>query len=298
MSFVLVAPEALESASSGLSTVGSAVRAAYAAAASSTTGVLPAAGDEVSLGIASLFSRHGQAFQSLSSRAAEFHAQFVQMLGSASGAYTSAEAANVSPLQIVEQDVLGVINAPVEALTGGQYILIGNGADGVAGGNGQNVLLWGHGGNGGTGAPGQPGGHGGNAMLIGTGGAGGAGGAGPPGAGGTAASGGVGGHGGNGGNGGAGGNGGILAGSGGAGGVGGLGGTGGAGLNGGGVTQGGGNGGAAGNGGNGGVGGQPLAPLGGHAGAMGNGGGGGTGGIGGNSTISGVTVTPMRPERR
>ena len=79
------------------------------------------------------------------------------MLGSASGAYTSAEAANVSPLQIVEQDVLGVINAPVEALTGGQYILIGNGADGVAGGNGQNVLLWGHGGNGGPAAPGGPG---------------------------------------------------------------------------------------------------------------------------------------------
>jgi PE family len=87
----------------------------------------------------------------LTSRAAEFHAQFVQVLGSASGAYASAEAANVSPLQIVEQDMLGVSNAPVGALTGGQYILIGKGADGVAGGNYSNGRGTATGGNGGIG---------------------------------------------------------------------------------------------------------------------------------------------------
>jgi len=45
--------------------------------------------------------------------------------------YAAAEAANASPLQTFEQGLLGVINAPTDALFGRP--LIGNGADGVAG---------------------------------------------------------------------------------------------------------------------------------------------------------------------
>ena len=81
--------------------------------------------------MASLFAGHGQAFQALSAQAAAFNAQFVRALNAAGGAYTAAEAANAAPLQTLEQDVLGPINAPFLALTGRP--LIGNGASGAPG---------------------------------------------------------------------------------------------------------------------------------------------------------------------
>jgi hypothetical protein len=68
--------------------------------------VLAAAGDEVSAAIAQIFSGHGQAFQSLSAQAAEFHSQFVHAVTGAGGAYVAAEAANVSPLQELQGLVL------------------------------------------------------------------------------------------------------------------------------------------------------------------------------------------------
>jgi hypothetical protein len=121
---------------------------------------------------------------------AAFHDQFVQTLSAAGGAYTAGEGANASPLQTVEQDVLGVINAPTNALLGRP--LIGNGTNGTAANphGGAGGLLIGNGGNGfsETTKPGVTGGAGGAAGLFGTGGIGGAGGAG--------AGGGAGGHGG------------------------------------------------------------------------------------------------------
>src|ERR1700741_2392476 len=118
MSFVIAAPEFLASAATDLANIGSTLGAANAAAATQTTGVPAAAEDEVSAAIAALFSAHGQGFQALSAQAAAFHAQFVQALSGAEGAYTAAEAANASPLQAlaqplqtVWQDVRGVINA-------------------------------------------------------------------------------------------------------------------------------------------------------------------------------------------
>jgi hypothetical protein len=161
-SYVIAAPEALATASADLTGLGETIRAANAAAATSTTGLAAAAGDEVSAAIAGLFGNFGQEFQALSARTALFHAQFVQVLSSGAGAYASAEAANTSPLQTVEQDILGVINAPTDLVLGRP--LIGNGANGAAG-TGQagqaGGLLWGNGGNGGSGATGQTGGAGG-----------------------------------------------------------------------------------------------------------------------------------------
>ncbi len=78
--FLVAAPEALVTASADLSGIGEAIRAATAAAAPSTTGILAAAEDEVSAAIAAVFSSHGQAFQALSAQAAAFHDQFVQAL--------------------------------------------------------------------------------------------------------------------------------------------------------------------------------------------------------------------------
>src|SRR6516225_11878025 len=199
MSYVVAVPEFVASAASDLSNIGSAVTAAHAAAAAPTTGVMAAAGDEVSEAIASLFSGHVQAYQSSSAQAARFHGEFVRALSGAGAAYSLTEAANASPLQAVEQ----VINAPTNALLGIPLIGKGtNGAPGTGQPGGPGGILFGDGGDGGSGAPGQPGGKGGNAFLFGNGGRGGAGGVGTTGTAGNATSATNGGLGGNGGNGG------------------------------------------------------------------------------------------------
>ena len=61
MSYLVVAPEFLASAATDLSNIGSALSAANAAAP--MTGILPAAADEVSAGIAHLFSQHAAGYQ-------------------------------------------------------------------------------------------------------------------------------------------------------------------------------------------------------------------------------------------
>jgi PE family len=119
------------SAASDLSSIGSTIGAANAAAAHSTAAVLPAASDEVSAAVASLFAGHGQAYQQLSAEAAAFHSQFVQALNAAGGAYLGSEAASTSPLQAI----LDFINQPTEDLLGRP--LIGNGTNGAPG-TGQN----------------------------------------------------------------------------------------------------------------------------------------------------------------
>ncbi|MGB9223871.1 PE family protein, partial [Mycobacterium sp.] len=140
MSFVIAAPEMVASAASDLAGIGSMIGAANVASAASTTGVLAAAGDEVSAAIAAAFSAHGQGYQALGARAAAFHDQFVQALTAGAGSYASAEAANAAafaanPLQTLQQDLLNAINAPSLALTGRP--LIGNGVN-AAPGTGQN----------------------------------------------------------------------------------------------------------------------------------------------------------------
>jgi hypothetical protein len=55
MSFVFAAPEIVASAASDLNSLGSTIQAAHAAAAGPTTGIVAAAGDEVSAAIARLF---------------------------------------------------------------------------------------------------------------------------------------------------------------------------------------------------------------------------------------------------
>lgn len=59
MSYVLAAPEVFAAAASDVAGIGSSLSAANVAAAVSTTGVLTAAGDEVSAAIAALFSGPG-----------------------------------------------------------------------------------------------------------------------------------------------------------------------------------------------------------------------------------------------
>jgi PE family len=140
-SFLNIAPEALASASSDLGGIGEAIREATAAAAPSTTGIAPAALDEVSAAIARLFGGYGQQFQSLSAQSGLFHGQFVQLLSSGGSAYAGAEAANASPLSgllggsplsgLLGQAQGTAFTGPVQLLTGRP--LFGNGANGAAG---------------------------------------------------------------------------------------------------------------------------------------------------------------------
>ena len=107
-SLLFAAPESLASASADLSGIGEAIRAATASAVPSTTGIAPAAADEVSAAISGLFGTFGQDFHAVSAQSAVFHARFAQLLSSGGAAYAAAEAANASPLQTLEQDVLAV----------------------------------------------------------------------------------------------------------------------------------------------------------------------------------------------
>ncbi|SPM32009.1 PE domain-containing protein [Mycobacterium terramassiliense] len=110
MSYVIAAPEFVAAAATDLAGIGSSLGAAHAAAASRTTAVLAAAGDEVSGAIAALFSGHGQQFQALAARAAASYEQFVQALTTSAGSYASAEAANVVAVRAVGNGIAAGFN--------------------------------------------------------------------------------------------------------------------------------------------------------------------------------------------
>jgi len=99
MSLVTAAPELMTVAATDLANIGSTISAAHLVAATPTVAVIPAAADEVSSGIAHLFSQHAQDYQALAGQAAAFHEQFVQHLTSSAGSYASAEAASAKLLQ-------------------------------------------------------------------------------------------------------------------------------------------------------------------------------------------------------
>ncbi|KAA8957424.1 PE family protein [Mycobacterium sp.] len=94
MSFVTTNPEALASAAGALQGIGAALNDQNAAAAAPTTGVIPAAADEVSALTAALFAAHAQMYQAVSAQAAAIHEMFVNALGISAGSYAATEAAN------------------------------------------------------------------------------------------------------------------------------------------------------------------------------------------------------------
>jgi hypothetical protein len=86
MSYVIVAPEIMTSAATDLATA-------------PTVAVVPAAADEVSAGVAQLFSQHAADYEAAAARAAAFHQQFVQNLTTGAFSYASVENAVSSSLQ-------------------------------------------------------------------------------------------------------------------------------------------------------------------------------------------------------
>lgn len=94
MSFVHIVPEMLSAAADNLQSVGSAVSAQNAAALARTTGLIPAAADEVSALTALQFSAHAQLYQTVSAQASAIHHAFVTILATSAGSYAVTEAAN------------------------------------------------------------------------------------------------------------------------------------------------------------------------------------------------------------
>jgi hypothetical protein len=94
VSFVSTQPAELSAAAENLQGIGSAMTAQNAVAATPTTGVLPAAADEVSALTASQFATHAQMYQAISAQAAAIHELFVNTLSASAGSYAATEAAN------------------------------------------------------------------------------------------------------------------------------------------------------------------------------------------------------------
>ena len=117
MSDVTAVPEAIAAAATDVAAVGSTVDAAHMAAAAPTVAVVPAAADEVSAGIANLFSGFAKEYQALAGQASAFQQQFVQHLHATAGSYSAAESVNAaSLLQGFEAAINGIAAAPGQLL--------------------------------------------------------------------------------------------------------------------------------------------------------------------------------------
>lgn len=94
MSFVVTQPETLAAAAGNLQGIGSAVSAQSAAAFDPTTGVTPAAADEISALTAARFVAHAQLYQAISAQAAAIHDTFVNALAASADSYAATETSN------------------------------------------------------------------------------------------------------------------------------------------------------------------------------------------------------------
>lgn len=96
MTFVTAQPEILAAVATTLGGAGSSMSSQNAAAAAPTTGVVPAAADEVSALTALQFAAHGALYQSVSAAAAAIHQMFVGALSASAESYAATEVANAA----------------------------------------------------------------------------------------------------------------------------------------------------------------------------------------------------------
>lgn len=94
MSFVTAQPEILAATADDLRNIGSGLAAQHAAASRPTTGVIPAAAEEVSALTAVQFAAHAQLYQAVSAQAAAVHDLFVQTVAASAVSYAATEALN------------------------------------------------------------------------------------------------------------------------------------------------------------------------------------------------------------
>ncbi len=96
MSFVSTQPAELTAAAENLQGIGFSLAAQNVAAAAPTTGVLPAAADQVSALTAAQLAAHAEMYQAISARAAAIHDMLVNTLDTNAGSYAATEAANAA----------------------------------------------------------------------------------------------------------------------------------------------------------------------------------------------------------
>ncbi len=154
MSFVVAVPDLVEGAAQDLAGIRASLEDVAVAAAGPTTGVVPAAADEISAAVAAMFGNVGQEFQALTAQAQAFHAEFVKLINAGAAAYVATEVANAG------QALANAVSAPAQAFSGGGSVaaasagllggLLGGGTSGLLPGlTGSGGLLGGLTGSGG-----------------------------------------------------------------------------------------------------------------------------------------------------
>ena len=115
MSFVVAAPDMVQTAAADAAQIGSALSAGHLAAVIPTTELAPAGGDEVSAALAALFGAHAEEYQAMAAQAAAYHEQFAATLSASAASYAATEATLAQGLE----DILlggGAAAAPLAAL--------------------------------------------------------------------------------------------------------------------------------------------------------------------------------------
>jgi hypothetical protein len=92
--FVTALPAGLESAASGLTSLGTEVTAGNAAGAAPTLGVVPPAAEPASVLLAAAFGTHAGVYQVTQSIGSVIHAMFVATMGASAASYAGTEALN------------------------------------------------------------------------------------------------------------------------------------------------------------------------------------------------------------
>ncbi|SON62395.1 putative PE family protein PE23 [Mycobacterium simulans] len=112
MSFLTTQPEELTAAAAKLETAGAAMAAQNTAAAPPiTTGVIPAAADEISALQASLFTAYGTLYQQVNVEAQAMYDMFVNTLETSAKTYAETEAANSSAAASPLSGISNILNA-------------------------------------------------------------------------------------------------------------------------------------------------------------------------------------------
>ncbi|MEZ0349893.1 PE family protein [Mycobacterium sp. pR1184] len=96
MFYLRAQPDVLDAVAAELHSVNAAVREGSSAAGTTTTGVVPAAADVVSILTAAQFASHAQLFQAVSAEAAVVREQLATTLGISAGSYAATEIANAT----------------------------------------------------------------------------------------------------------------------------------------------------------------------------------------------------------
>lgn len=124
MAFLTVLPQELAAAAAQLQAIGSAMTAQNLGAAAPTTAISPAAADQVSILLSSIFTGYGTLYQQLAGEAQAMQEQFAQTLGLSSGTYEASETSNAAATTLANGGVSDLINN-ISTLLGGPLTSVG-----------------------------------------------------------------------------------------------------------------------------------------------------------------------------